>query len=143
MSGFTSFSTVERPANTETGRKHCQTALKAALDAWGHMSLEDDSSEISPAPAAAATAGMPKTLGTALVLLTSLRPRILAIMDAQPFCVPLESLDIMHPLRGGAKNAHVMFVGPGEREEREENRKLREVCGACLTLLRSDLLSDL
>lgn len=65
---------------------------------------------------------MPKTLSTVLALLTSLRPQILAIMENQPLRIPLEVLDIMRPHRGGARNTHVMFVGP---DESEKNGRLR------------------
>lgn len=94
------------------------------------MPLEEDSPDLSSASSAATTTGTQKTVSTALALLTSLRPRVLAILDNQPLRIPLEVLDIMQPHRGGARNAHVMFVGPEESEESEGNRRLRAVCGA-------------
>lgn len=106
------------------------------------MSLEEDTAEISPAlPSPAATSEAPRTLSTALALLASLRPHILAVMGGQPLRVPLELLDTMRPYRGGTRKAHVMFVGPVESEE---NRRLRAVCGACLILFCSGriLISD-
>lgn len=89
----------------------------------GVMSLEEDSPELSPASSATTTAGTRKTVSTAVALLASLRPRVLAFLDNQPLRIPLEVLDIMQPYRGGARNAHVMFVGPDESEESEGNRR--------------------
>lgn len=96
----------------------------------GVMSLDEDLSDLSSASSATTTAGIQKTVSTALALLTSLRPRVLAILENQPLRIPLEVLDIMQPHRGGARNAHVMFVGPDESDESEANRRLRAVCGA-------------
>lgn len=94
------------------------------------MSLEEDSLNLSPASSATTTAGTQKTVNTALALLTSLRPRILAFLGTQPLRIALEVLDIMRPHRIGATNAHIMFIGPGENEG---NKRLRAVCGAYLS----------
>lgn len=108
----------------------------------GVMALKEDSLEpLSSLSTTAATSETPKTLSMALVLFTSLNPRIFAVMDGQPLRLPLEVRDIMRPHRGWATNAHVMFDGP---DESEENRKLRAVCGACLILFCNGriLISD-
>lgn len=62
-------------------------------------------------------------------------------MDVKPLCILHEFLEIKRPPHNGVKNAHVMFVGPVERDESEENMKLRAICGACLILLSNDRYS--
>lgn len=91
------------------------------------MALEEDLLATSSASSASTTVG---TVTTALALLTSLRPRILAFLGTQPLRIALEVLDIMRPHRSAATNAHIMFIGPGENEG---NKRLRAVCGAYLS----------
>lgn len=57
-----------------------------------------------------------ETLSAALALLTSLRPRVLAILGTQPLRITLEVLDIMRPHGGGATDAHIYarWFGRGE-----------------------------
>lgn len=77
------------------------------------------------------TAPAPKTLSMALVPPTSHRPRTLAIPETEPLDVPLEMLNIKCPSRCAEKTVDILFVGP---DESEENRGLRAVCGACLSV---------
>lgn len=68
-----------------------------------------------------------QTVASALALLESLRPRILALLEGQQLRVPLEQIDIMPPERGHPECAHVMFASP--RYDSEDGKRLKRVCG--------------
>lgn len=60
------------------------------------MVLEDNSPGFAqPTDTSATSSEALDTLDTALGLLASLRPRVLAILENQPLRIPLEVLDIM------------------------------------------------
>jgi hypothetical protein len=70
------------------------------------------------------------TLGDATTLLASLAPRIRALLDRSPLCVPLGRLAAMQqdPTR-----VHVLYVEPDLRSQ--DGRRLRAVCGACFPFI--------
>lgn len=111
------------PANTRAGRKH-YTDLKAALAVAGREIIGNSETLGMTSPA-------PQSMSMALALLMSHQPRILVIPEKEPLDVPLEMLNIKCPSRCAEKNVDMMFVGP---DESEENRGLRAVCGACLSM---------
>ncbi|KAI0317856.1 hypothetical protein OF83DRAFT_1163714 [Amylostereum chailletii] len=51
------------------------------------------------------------TLG-AITLLSTLRPRIMELLDGHKLRAGLERMDILKPERGDPKSAHVLYVGP-------------------------------
>lgn len=104
------------------------------------MSLEGDLLECAHPPTTSATTSeVPKTLSTVIALLTSLRPLIVAVLVSEPLNVPCETLEMRLPSHSVAKDVQVMLIVP---DEREDNKKLRAVCGAWRPLLISDRYSD-
>ncbi|KAG2139632.1 kinase A anchor protein [Suillus bovinus] len=53
-----------------------------------------------------------RTLEDALALLSTLRTRIMELLDGHGLCIPLTEMNIMKPDRGNADNAHVLWLGP-------------------------------
>jgi activating signal cointegrator complex subunit 1 len=99
----------------------------------GVMSLDSNASQKTNITAAESTAPStssqprPKTLSSALSLLTDLKPRILDILGDQKLRVALNRMDIMKPERGDLDMAHVLWLGP--LLEDEDGRRLKHVCG--------------
>jgi len=97
----------------------------------GVMSLDSIASQTSLSTAGSsaspvASESRPKTLPSALSLLTDLRPRILDILGNQTLRVPLNRMDIMKPDHGDLEKAHVLWVGP--LMEDEDGMRLKNVC---------------
>jgi activating signal cointegrator complex subunit 1 len=81
-----------------------------------------------------------KTLANALALLSTLRPRVMEILNGHCLCIPLMEMNIMKPHCGDAENAHVLWFGPSLNTE--DGQRLKTVSGtsivvalACLLLL--------
>ncbi|KAH7924975.1 hypothetical protein BV22DRAFT_1105190 [Leucogyrophana mollusca] len=72
----------------------------------GVMSLVD------PAKTGHAVSSGMKTLPDALSLLSTLKPRIIELMQSHPLRVPLNSMNIMKPDGGDPDKAHVLWLGP-------------------------------
>lgn len=98
----------------------------------GVMSLESNASQVTNIAAAEANASSavlqtrPKTLQSALSILTELRPRILDILGGQKLRVALNRMDIMQPERGDRDKAHVLWLG--SRLDDEDGMRLKDVC---------------
>lgn len=71
-----------------------------------------------------------KTLENALALLSTLRPRIMEILDGHGLCIPLTEMNIMNPYRGDVDNAHVLWFGPSL--DTEDAQRLKIVSGASI-----------
>ncbi|KAJ8594549.1 hypothetical protein M405DRAFT_850117 [Rhizopogon salebrosus TDB-379] len=66
-----------------------------------------------------------KTLANALALLSTLRPRVMEILNGHCLCIPLVEMNIMKPHRGDAENAHVLWFGPSLNTE--DGQRLKTV----------------
>ena len=118
MSSFTSSLLASDPPITGLDESIIIPARRLHLT-LGVMSLDNDSSNNTEA----------NSLSDALSLLESLKPRLLSILDGSPLQIPFEVVDIMKPPRGGASNAHVMYIGPDPHASNGVNTKLRMFCG--------------
>lgn len=65
------------------------------------------------------------TLADAQALLTTLRPRIMELLDGHSLCIPLTEMNIMNPDRGNADNAHVLWLGPSH--DAKDAQRLKSV----------------
>jgi len=70
--------------------------------------------------------GQQRDLASATALLTSLAPRLRALLAQNPLRVPLDKLAIMQP---DPARAHVLYAEPDLRST--DGQRLRSVCGAC------------
>jgi activating signal cointegrator complex subunit 1 len=72
-----------------------------------------------------------RTLADAQALLTTLRPRIMELLDGHSLCIPLTEMNIMNPDRGNADNAHVLWLGPSP--DTKDAQRLKSVSGASIS----------
>ena len=80
------------------------------------MALEADDSD--PSPSTSASTPTKKTPQTALALLASLRPHILAILNGdESVKVTLNEMGWFPEGRGNGKDKNVLFFGPGSVED--------------------------
>ncbi|PSR90693.1 hypothetical protein PHLCEN_2v4842 [Hermanssonia centrifuga] len=68
----------------------------------------------------------PLTVESAVILLNSLRPKIMEMLGDNQLRVGLTCIDIMRPHRGDLEKAHVMWAGPSH--EGEDVQRLKRVC---------------
>ncbi|PFH53320.1 hypothetical protein AMATHDRAFT_138058, partial [Amanita thiersii Skay4041] len=94
----------------------------------GVMSLNQDSTETVPA---SSTEQEPKMVADALKLLQSLEPSIASILQGRNTVkIRLDRMDILKPERDGA--AHVLYLGPSQLPNDEEDTRLQAVSGELL-----------
>ncbi|OBZ71711.1 GTP-binding protein rhoA [Grifola frondosa] len=79
-----------------------------ALDA-SDSSLNEDA-PVEPSTPAAVVA--PKTLATAISLLSTIKPQIMEILGQNKLNVMLDNMDIMKPEQRDLTRAHIMWLGP-------------------------------
>lgn len=65
-----------------------------------------------------------KTLANAQALLSSLRPRVMELLDGHGLRIPLTEMNITKPDRGDADNAHILWVGPSLDTEDAQRLKI-------------------